>query len=372
MNNTVRYVQDALSIFKTRNLLENQYAGEFSDYLLSESTLSKLIGSVPGGQNIVRWMHARHLLSNTAEYKSHPFSERIMWSEFKSHPDQFMIISASNGVAGIKPNEAYIRSRQAEKAAKGQEYNPALDNRLTYQIIAFRRDEQVDPALLRNPADVDRDSDPTVMKARGGLVGKTDTRNTFNIFDSLARQIGSLQAVYISTSRSTGIKKADVKKYVRGFAPGSTAASTTGGIERDKMALRRPQVQPVDVNSEMARFKDKLQPVAASLFDRIGRLAMLDIKEKKNDAKAAGNRADLQRWTEVGKHITDLLTSIKKSKGVDITAGPVAQLINRSIKAAAAEQGSELADYVAQLNATPGAEKLKPFMAALKANMINI
>ena len=373
-----KYLSESLEIHKSRALLENELLSELAEHLLNESTLSKLIGAVPGGQHLVRWMHGRHLLSNTAEYQSQPFSERVMWTEFKNHPDQFMIISASGGVAGIKPNEADIKRGEANAAKKGTVYNPARDNTLRYQIVAFRRDEQVDPALFRNPAEVDRDADPTVMKARGGMIGKRDVRNEFNIFDSLADQIGSLQAVYISTSRVTGLGKRDAKGFVKGYEPGggqrAGIAGTHGGIEREKIAARRPE-QDSRVPSAydgLAKFKTTLTPIVKPLFKRVGNLAMLDVREEARDAMEAGAFERAQTWMTVAKKIETLLIAINKQGEIDMTGynNPVGRLIDASVRDAASAEGTPQDQYLQMLNTTPGAEKLKPFMTALKSNLI--
>lgn len=373
-----KYLAENLEIYKTRSLLEDQYAQELSGYLLAESTLSKLIGDTADGQMLVRWMHGRHLLSNTAEFVSQPFEERVMWTEFKNHPDQFMILSGTSGVAGIKPNEADIKRGEQNAAKKNQPYNPARDNTLRYQIVAFRRGEQVDPALFRNPAEVERDADPTVMKARGGMINKRDTRNEFNIFDSLADQIGTLQSVFISTSRVTGLGKRDVKGFTKGYTPGGGQAAgiagSQGGVEREKIATRRPE-QPAgggDRYNEMVKFKNKLKPIVKSLFKRVGNLAMLDVREEARDAMEAGAFERAQTWMTVAKKIETLLISINTQGDIDLNAynSPVGRLIDRSVGDAASQSGEEQGAYLSMLNTTPGAEKLKPFMSALKANLI--
>jgi hypothetical protein len=371
-----KYLNESLELHKTRALLESKLLSELAEHLLTESTLSKLIGGVPGGQHLVRWMHGRHLLSNTAEYVSQPFSERVMWTEFKNHPDQFMIISASGGVAGIKPNEADIKQGEANAARKRTVYNPARDNTLRYQIVAFRRDEQVDPALFRNPAEVDLDADPTVMKARGGMIGKRDVRNEFNIFDSLSDQIGSLQAVYISTSRVTGLRKRDAKGFTKGYELGAGQRAglpgASGAIEREKIAARRPEQKAnfANVDDEMSKFKNTLKPIVKNLFKRVGNLAMLDVREEARDAMEAGAFERAQTWMSVAKEIETLLIAINKQGDIDVDYEPVGNLIQTSVRSAAQSEGTPTAEYLQMLNTTPGAEKLKPFMTALKANLI--
>ena len=214
------------------------------------------------------------------------------------------------------------------------------------------------------------------MKARGGMIGKRDVRNEFNIFDSLSDQIGSLQAVYISTSRVTGLGKRDVKGFTKGYEPGAGQragiAGASGAIERDKIATRRPEQKANVANEydEMSKFKNTLKPIVKNLFKRVGNLAMLDVREEARDAMEAGAFERAQTWMSVAKKIETLLIAINKQGDIDLGYGPVGNLIQTSVRAAAQSEGTPTAEYIRMLNTTPGAEKLKPFMTALKANLI--
>lgn len=170
----------------------------------TNASLTRLIGGVPGGKKLIRLLHKKHKLSDTAVYHDHNMDERIMWKLFKDHPDNFQIVVGTNGVAGIKPFEGDIK-RGKEKAAKQKKtYDPANDNTLRYQIVAFRGQEMVNPDLLRQPTQPgeepeERDVDPTVMRARGGVPSKRDIRAP-NIFDLLREQIGQLKKIAITKS----------------------------------------------------------------------------------------------------------------------------------------------------------------------------
>lgn len=204
---------------------------EVEEVLLNESTLSRLIGKQKGGQRLVQWLHRKHELGNDAELTPASFDERLMWKQFKSHPDDFVIVSARNGVAGIKPSAGYIKHMQERYAKKGKTYSPANDPHLKYQIVAFTDDgQQVDTALLQQRPDPNAPEpsdtayvtdDPTVIKARMGKHNGRDTQNADNVFNLLAEQIGDLITVYIS-----------------GFENVKDGPAPTGSAERTKLAHR--------------------------------------------------------------------------------------------------------------------------------------
>lgn len=74
---------------------------------LFESTLSKLIGTEKGGQDLVSALHRTHKLSNDAKFDP---IDKISWSWFKANRDNFAILVGTTGSAGIKTdrNDNYI------------------------------------------------------------------------------------------------------------------------------------------------------------------------------------------------------------------------------------------------------------------------
>jgi hypothetical protein len=367
-----KHLAESLTLHKTRALLESKLLEDLESYLLNESTLSKLIGDQPGGQPIVRWMHGRYLLSNTAEWYEHKFSDRVFWTEFKNNPDQFLIVVGANGTAGIKPSLESYKKGEASAARRNKVYNPSKDNTIKYQIIAFLRDQQIDPDLLRAPDDVDRDVDPTIMKTRGGMVDKRDTKD-FNIFDGLRDQIGTLHTVIFSKSRATNIKKRDAKDFTKGYQARSGIVGEPGAIERDKIATRRPVSVPGDQEDHLSKFKNKIKPIMKKLLRRVGNLALMDVKEEAQDAFAAGAYDRARNWGFVAEKIEKILMAINKQGNIDLDSrygNPLNSLITASITDAARSKGQDLELYLQMLNSTPGTEKLKPFMDALRSNLI--
>jgi hypothetical protein len=391
-----KHLQESLEVHKQRKLLEDQCLTYLQEMLLSESTLSKLIGDVPGGQHLVRWMHARHLLSNTAEWDAHPFSTEIARTEFKAHPDHFLIITASNGVAAIKPSVEWF-----QKKGKDSDWGSGVtgNNTTPYNIIAFRRDQQVDPALLRNPKDVERSADPSIMKARMGMIDKQDPRGD-NIFDRLKDQIGTLQAIYTTSGIKTGLGKKDVKGYIKGMPEPAEIRNNYGrGVERDKIAKKVAQKSATspwyapplpgrtsgtasafksksNAAYELNTFMSKFSSISGfkGLFKRVGNLAMLDVRDEANDAMQAGSFERAEKLMAKAKKINTLIMSVNTRADIDINRpdSPIKPLIIKSLRDAAANEGVPFEEYIQTLNMTPGLEKLRPFMFALKANLTRI
>lgn len=244
---------------------------EIEEELVDESTLSRLLGKQQGGQNLVKWLHRRHRLSNDADLVPASFSERIFWKQFKSHPDTFVIVSAQNGVAGIKPDKKFIDARIAEFAKKGKTYNPSGDSTLPYQIVAFTSDgEQVDPELLRPPKEDGEEDyrdprDPTVMRARMGKHSGKDMQNPYNVFNLLADQIGALKTVWIS-----------------GFENAKDAGPGSGSVERDKMKKRADLKAPpaVDEQKAIMQIAARLEPALTGLLTKINLPAGFDFERE--------------------------------------------------------------------------------------------
>lgn len=66
---------------------------------LSESTLSKLIGTATGGQSLVSALHKEHGLGNDAEFDP---IDKISWSWFKANRNNFAVLTGPSGSAAIK------------------------------------------------------------------------------------------------------------------------------------------------------------------------------------------------------------------------------------------------------------------------------
>jgi hypothetical protein len=371
----VKYLREGLDNYRKSVQLEESIGQAVYRHLLKESTLSKLIGDAPSGQYLVRWMHARHRLSNVADWEEHPMDQRVMWTEFKNHPDQFIIITAQRGVAGIKPYEEDIL-RGEEKASKSNRvYDPARDNTLRYQIIAFRDGEQIDPELIRNPEEVKTEVDPTIMKARGGVPGKIEPMTGYNIFQSLANQIGKLQAIYISKGRTSELGRKQDKGFVKNYSPGAgrEVGISHGGIEREKIAGRKPAEKVIrSAMSAKQELFTKLTPIIKPLMKRIGNVALLDIRDEIQDAIQAGAYDRVGKWTDMAKKVDAILVSINKQGAISLSDfnSPVVQLLNRSINDAAAEEKVSQDIYLDQLLTKLSPSTMQGLMSAIKTNLI--
>jgi hypothetical protein len=322
---------------------------------LDESSLSKLVGKEKGGQKLVQWLHRRHKLSNEADLQPAPFNERLLWKEFKANPDNFIIVAGSDGVAGIKPYEKYIKDRTAAFAKKGKTYNPGGDSTLPYQIIAFTDDgQQVDPALLQpkkkddEEPDLDKYTDPTVMKARMGLHHGKDVQNPDNVFNLLADQIGQLQTVFVTKGPA---------------------------IDREKMAKRGEKEKPIENQAAMKQIFQRIRPV----LKKIGDQAMSQINRTAQRYINGGNFEAAQKISKTGQQLKNFLVTLDKSGDIalDTNWGSSTKdfstiIQNALVKASGARLGTP--EYSQWLNdaAKGNSVALKPVLDALRDNLVEL
>lgn len=394
-----KYLAESLKLHKARTLIENKILEDLNEGLLNESTLAKLIGNEPGGKYLVRWMHDRHRLANTAEWHRHPFKTEVARTLFKAHPDHFLIVVASNGVAAMKPNLEWFQDKGGEdewgKSIKGT-------NDMPYHVIAFQRDQQVDPALLRSPKDVEPHADPSVMQARMGMIVKPDTRNPDNVFERLWPIIGQPQYIYTTSGVKTGLGRGAYKtrKFVGGYGEPPVIRGEYGsGIDRAKIASRAEIKKqggdrykwaplpgsngsyldpadnaPVRITNQTQHLRNTLQRIVKKLFTRIGNEALADARAEARDAAENGADDRAEKYFAASASIKRLLIKLDTAGDVELTGNnnPISRLINASITSAAEMEGMPEFEYLKMLNTEPGAAKFSSLMSALKSNLFKV
>ena len=337
---------------------------------IDESTLSRAIGKRIGGQQLVQWLHRKHKLSNEADLVPASFSERIFWKQFKSHPDDFVIVSASGGVAGIKPSVEYIEFMRRKFEKKGKTYNPSGDPHLRYQVIAFTSDgEKVDSSLLQQKKDDDEEEkddkfstvDPTVIKARMGKHSGRDTQNPDNVFNLLAEQIGTLQTVYIS-----------------GFENIKDGPAGTGSIEREKMKTRagyKADAAPVSDSEAMDKIFKRIRPILKTLVNQ----AISQITRSAQRYMNGGNFEAGQRVMQTGNKLKQLLVNLDTSSDIALdsqwgsSTRDLATAIEKALRSASGAQPGQ-PEYTKYLNAAANgnAVALKPILDSLRDTLVGL
>lgn len=341
--------------------------------ILDESTLSKLIGRQKGGKRLVSWLHARHRLSNEAELVPVPYKQELLWTQFKKNPDDFVIVSAENGVAGIKPSMAHIEQQKKRYEKMGKTYNPAGDTTLRYQIIAFTDDgEQVDPALLRPPPESVKikkdgsnawdvvDKDPTVTRSRMGMIFTKDTQVEYNVFELLKDQIGRIKTVWISGWT--------------GYRGTGDESEPTGSVERDKMARRAAMKEPETLSDNEAtnRIFKRIRPVLSTIVNQ----AMSHVMRRAQRYIEGGNFEGASQLTKKGERLKEILATIDTTRDItlDGSYGSATRELSRAVTGAL-EHGfhqsshSSLSDFLNDV-AKGNASALKPVLDGIRANII--
>lgn len=337
---------------------------EIDEAFIAESSLSKLIGKQKGGQNLVKWLHKKHRLSNDADLQPAPFSERLLWKEFKANPDNFVIVNATDGVAGIKPDKKFIDARTKEFARKGKQYNPGGDSTLPYQVIAFTDDgQQIDPELLRAPPEDGEDyrdpRDPTVMRARMGKHSGRDMQNPYNVFNLLAEQIGALRTVYISGFEN---EKGGMQK---------------GSVERDKMNkradMKKSDIIPPD--QAVQKIFMRIKPVLKTLANQ----AILQINKRAQRYLEGGNFEAGQKVMATGQKLKQLLVSMDTNNAVNIDTTYVSKTkelssaITKAIaQASGSPVGSEGYNEYASEAAAGNIMQLRPILDGVRDQLVGL
>lgn len=360
-------LREMINIHKPTLFESLKWDEELDEAFIEESSLSKLLGKKAGGQNLVRWLHRRHKLSNDADFEPAPFNKEILWKQFKSNPDDFVIVSAQGGVAGIKPSEKFIKDRTAEFAKKGKQYNPANDATVPYQVIAFTDDgQQIDPELLRPQNDKDdyRDArDPTVSKARMGKHTGREMQNPDNVFNLLADQIGRLQTVWKSGFSGYRGDPDSVKPAV-------------GSVERDKMAKRSAAKAPTELppDEAMTKILTRVRPVLKKLGDQ----AYSQILRSAKRYAEGGNFEAGQKIMASGQKLKDFLVSLDTPGDLSLSgAGPAGANFKRAI-VSSIEKASGAAKNTDEFNqwmndaAQGNSVALKPVLDGLRDVLVNI
>lgn len=333
----------------------------FEQTTLVESTLSRLIGKMEGGQKLVSWLHRRHRLDNEADLEPAPFDHRLLWKEFKRNPDNFVIVSAARGVAAIKPYESYITSRAAEYAERGRVYNPSTDNTIPYQIVAFTAEgDQINPALLRpeGQGGTGEYKDPTVTKARMGLHHGKDTQNPDNVFNLLADQIGRLLTVWVTGADTD----TDDELYQRAWKKGA--------VPREKMSTRKELHKPYRYTYETALqvVFNKIKPVLSTLANQ----ALSNIDRQIQEFSRFGDISAVKKLENSSQKLNSFISYM--SANTDVMLG---KEVIRILKQAIAEASQtyvdddEYKEYVMDL-AQANTGQLKPVLDSIRRRLVSL
>lgn len=240
------------------------------------STLDKMIGAVPGGKQMVAYVHKMKDLwglDADASWGSLPArgnGKDVAWTQFKDHPDKFIIVVGDKGVAAIKPSEEQIR-RNAERArAKGKDYNPARDNTLKYQVKAYTAKGAVPNQLIADPTQEPDDEYPMLHRGRGGLPTRRDVRNPENIFDRLIDVIGFPSKIAYAQDAVPREKRKE-----RAASKDVTIAPGTVDDVKEK-------IKPI--------FQRLVQQTLGRIAPQIGRLSQAGNYEQANNLAQSGQR----------------------------------------------------------------------------------
>jgi len=359
---------------------------EIDEDEIEESTLSKKIGKLPdgkrnqGGQNLVKLLHANHKLGNESDLQQIPFNKNVLWTEFKTNPDNFVIVQGSDGVAGIKPSQEYINFMKEKYTKANKTYNPAGDSNLKYQVIAFRNDgAKLDSSLFQAPGKEKPESkakkdgeeftsiDPTVIRTRMGMAHGKDTQVPHNVFNLLSEEIGTLKYVWVSGFWGLRGEKGQPQDI----------GPNVGSVEREKMAKRSELTKGPEVSEmgQITKIFKRIRPVLKTL----GNQALSQINNRAKRYIDGGNFEAATEIAKSGNKLKQFLATIDTSGDVNLSDeyfGSTYSFTNHIKKAIADASGSrpgqdEYNDFLKRA-ASGGSTELKPILDSLRDNLVSL
>lgn len=279
--NRLESLQESAIIIEQNDLL--------LEALLAESSLSKLIGSAPGGQSLVRFLHKKYRLANDAEYEEIP--ARLHAEGIKANKDNFAIIVGTNGVAGIKPVDADWDRAVADVR------NPSKDRTMRYIVVWSANNEPIETEVHKYRLGR-RDASGGTSGMEGGAP---------NLFQVLKGRIGSTTTIY----------------------------TAVGAIERGKMQARQVAQSKGPVPTDPEIFS-KIQPVMLKLLNQ----AISNIGPKITQYAQAGNYGAIKSLTDAGEELKKILTILDSSK--PNWDDPALRSLRNAVKTAIEEITSDL------------------------------
>lgn len=349
-----------------------------AEFEVEESTLSKSLGKSSkrskGANTLISLMHKNHKLDNDAILNTYPYSTRMFWKQFKSNPDQFMILKGANGVAAIKPSLESFNKRKKAKEAKGGVYNPEEDTYLQYQVVAYMDDgDKVDANFLRMPPAKDDEkhdtfADKDIMRTRGGDPRKRDTE--YSIFDKLRDTIGELRFIWVAR----GYKgKEDMPP--EPDADAKIDASTVlhhPAVNREKMARRKELKGPE--NKELSSYEamdavfKKIRPV----MKKVANQAIMLVKPRLIRALEQDSPEEVvDKYKNALTKINRFLMAIDTTKDVSTSSNEMALFKNALISASGGHQtySKEFTNYLNSL-LKGNTAALQPVFAAIRDSLL--
>jgi hypothetical protein len=363
---------------------------------IKKSSIAELIGNVPGGKYLIRWLHKEAGLGSTADYGrdyaqgdnppntrgygsgieyDQVTKARVMWKTIKNHPDQFVVIIGDQGCAALLPKPGYHEGeaarrqaaydeKNAKKIAKGQPVEPfepygpeqaAEDTKLIYQYATFTNN-----GLAYWAPEVDNEGNILARgetKKRGGIVWRSDREagRGDNIMDSLKDIIGT-----IKTAWAIRMPEHEPEWY---GAPGQPR-------EKEKRAWRAANKAPLNKGQMAANIAQRLVAIQGPLIAQISG----DLSASGKQFIDAGNTEMASKFAQLQKELNDWVVATKTS-GKPILTGSIKDKFFAALKSAYEKVGSQTMtfDEFLQTAGTPGKEGLplmKPIMAEFRKMLI--
>lgn len=313
--------------------------------VLSESTLTRLIGGDAAGSNLARYVHRQFKVADQAEWRDETFYfKKFNWKMFSLDPQNLMLIKGSNGWVFLKPvAENFHHSWNSKYDLPDEEEASIQDRTTTFEYYwAYGNDELDDQGidLARKDLEAGRHlrygttpnknkytAFPHVEKTQGFV--KSRAREPKQLLADITAKLHSIEQVWVADRREDTSSQRKARDEYR------------KGIFADYMAKNYPDLSPH--NPEYTRIRRQVEPslYQGKMGQKVPPGASIEIAKQRQRAVDPEYRAGEETQGAVGydnlSKATRPLRPIiarralielkRRNRGADLTDDPRMRLI---------------------------------------------
>lgn len=313
--------------------------------VLSESTLTQLIGSDAAGSNLARYAHRQFKVADQAEWRDETFAfKKFNWKMFSLDPQNLMLIKGANGWVFLKPVAENFYHRWTTKTMSPDEEEASIQDRTTtFEYYWAYGDKELDDQALdaaRKDLEASRHLRygttpnknkytvfPHVEKTDG--IVKSRARDPKQILADITAKLHSIDQVWVADRREDNASQRKAREEYR------------KGAFADYMAKNYPDLNPAGFEYQEIRRRIEPSLYQGKMGKQVPPGASIEIAKQRQRAVDPGYRAGKETQGAEGysnlskatRHLRPIIArramiEIKrKNRGVDLTDDPRMRLV---------------------------------------------
>jgi hypothetical protein len=157
--------------------------------VLSESTLTRLIGGDAAGSNLARYVHRQFKVADSAAWRDETFYfKKFNWKMFSLDPQNLMLIKGANGWVFLKPvAENFTHSWRTKFDNPDEEEASIQDRTTTFEYYWSYGGKELDDAEIV-------DARKELESGRHLRYGTTPNKNKYTVFPYVEKTDGIVKS----------------------------------------------------------------------------------------------------------------------------------------------------------------------------------